>query len=103
MLGGGGYVTFGGTLTFSQTGITSVPTNAITGTATLIANGATNLGDVLSGSGGLTLFGGSSTLSLTAADTYGGSTIVNGGVLSLTGPLVRWLGPASLSSMPAAP
>ena len=79
----GGYVAFSGSnsITFSNT----LATDAITGTANLIVNAATTLDVPLGGEGSLVLFSGTSTLSLTEADSYGGATTVNGGTLIVTG------------------
>jgi autotransporter-associated beta strand protein len=51
---------------------------------TIAGAGTINIGTAISGAGGLTMAG-SGTLSLTAADTYSGATIVSGGTLSLSG------------------
>ena len=79
----GGYVAFSGSnsITFSNT----LATDATTGTANLIVNAATKLDLPLGGPGSLVLFSGTSTLSLTEADSYGGATTVNSGTLIVTG------------------
>ena len=96
---GGGYVAFSGAnyINFNQTAITTLtPVNNVMGTANLIANATnasgsgipastTTIADQLSGTGNLTLFGGSGTLALTGTDVFGGATTVNGGTLSLSG------------------
>ncbi len=93
---GGGYVTFAGAnyIDFSQTSLTAgAPVDSVVGTANLIANvtntaspaNTTTINDQLTGNGNLTLFSGTGTLALTAADSYGGGTTINGGTLSLSG------------------
>ena len=82
--GTGGVVVLGGTnpITFQNT-----LTNTLTSTvpSELIVNTPTAINSTLSGAGGLTLLGGTSTLSLTGANTYTGTTTVSGGTLTLSG------------------
>ncbi len=87
----GSYADFAGTnaLTFTNanTAASLVP-NSITGIANLIVNVPTTFNEILTdgtSSGTLALFSGTSTLTLTAADSFSGGTLVNSGTLLLKG------------------
>jgi len=76
---------FAGTYTIGGTALTLGGSGATTPTITV--NGATNAATIsapLAGSNGLTVTG-TGTLSLSATETYTGTTIVSGGTLALTG------------------
>src|SRR5207248_3187616 len=82
--GTGGEVVFGGSnpITFTNTG-TNTLTNATP--SALVANTPTTINAVLSGGGGLVFLGGTSSFTLTGANTYTGATVVSGGTLTLGG------------------
>ena len=83
----GSYAAFAGSNSIAFTN-TTPNVNTLTGTVNLVVNTPTTFNEVLADgttSGSLALFSGTSTLTLTAADTFSGSTIVNGGTLILKG------------------